>query len=355
MSEIIQIKCPTCGKIIGSEDICGTIIHCPGCHSYKVLSDNRSVLKPVFYKLYPHDDDSLFTKENFYESFVDQNNSEVFNVLKLTGPLRRYYLPMRQISKDGEILQIPLNKRETAEILSLMSVKSLYDPSDKKMFDEGAVRDLVTTDFNPIYSKKKDDQVTFLPIDVSFDEIDASQGVNKNEMTIIRYLPISLLPTNLGTVVATGTGKNFRVVNNSEISYALWEKTRSNETDWNEIKDKVKNGAEKVKNFFSFVIGFVVLAFIIYGVYTVFTTGITIEKVMNGIGIAFISAIGLGLLWFCLVFSYFFFIFLVVGLCLILGPAPLFLYTMLKRKKKSANKGLSNREKNKGKRIFGIP
>jgi len=312
MSRIFQITCATCGKTITSEHIYGSIIYCDGCQSYKVLTNNRSVLKPVFYKIQRFCHDERFYREQILEFLCRNGKPDIFDRMRVTEPLRRYYVPVREICYQTGHFYIPLHEEHNDIFQELFPGNRLVTSSYNQALREELVADMNTTDYRPLYIQEESERIEFLPIDVPIEKTDALYGVSSSEMLIVKYLPVFTLGTNLGKLVCTGTDEAIAVVNwkDFDVHYVGQKESLGKRIVWRLGQLGVAAGF------------LTVLGAIGFGIYKVFTIGISsfgsflmgILKVIGFALFAIIVAIEAGLL--------------LAGLFAIVAPIPIFLFCL---------------------------
>lgn len=205
MSKIVQILCPSCGNTIKSDCIHGSIVYCKGCHSYKVISGSGNMLQTVFYKIYHHPTKGLDTNKQLFDFFANIGDCKIFDKLEVELPIRRYYLPVREIYNNGRRFHISLNEIDSQFLDPFITDGVLDGTIVGSIINRREEADLISTDFKPIYIPKPVDKTTFLPIDVDMRKLDTLYGVDNKELTIVKYLPISVLDTNMGTVISSGS------------------------------------------------------------------------------------------------------------------------------------------------------
>lgn len=265
MREIIQIKCPSCGNVIGSEHIHGSIIYCERCNKNYVFVDS-GMLSPVFYKIYPHSEKAVDINKQFLDYFANINVIDIFSYLVVKESVRRYYVPMREVRVGNRHFFVVLNNTDCGFLEAVCNNGEIEAADIRKGLHEARVANLTIADYKHIYEQKKEDRVEFLPIDVEIKKVDALYGINSNEITVVKYMPVSVLDTNVGTVIAVGDDEVFTVVNSQEI-----------------IKDAKSFSEEKAKNklpikeFFTTICGIAVVTLIAYAIYEFFTFGWTFD------------------------------------------------------------------------------
>lgn len=325
MNHVIQIKCPSCGVVITPDNIHGTIAHCGSCKSYSVLKNNQKLIKNVFYKLNKFDTDINELKKTLVEEMLEWNEEKLFKRLKLTNDIKRFYLPVREIQQGGQKKLIPLNE-EYKSIDTFFLYEDEIQNWMKSSFMEKDFTDLKTFDFKPLYVQKKEDKINFLPIDVSLDRIDALYDQQKSNILIIKYLPLTVIPTNVGEMVALGH-KELKIINKPTIL--------------NKIKDLKKENEEKkynVRSIIGGVIFLIILGGIVSAIYKILTMGITTDGFMTFI----FNAIGYFLLgiWAALWIGLY-----AIGAIIIFVPPLLFLLNMISFQRNHSEDNMSEKER----------
>lgn len=330
MSELIQVKCPSCGAIISTDNIHGTISYCEYCKTYSVLDNHRSILKCVFYKIQPFSTSINEYNKGLVPALSQIGEGDIYDYLKLCSPVQRFYLPVREIRNGNKIQVIPLNSKYRTLDLSAISSGLINNTG---AIQQRLFQDLKTTDYNPLYIKAKKERVEFIPIDESIDKIDALYNANKDDMLIIKYLPLSVTQSNMGQIIAIGD-TNPVVINEYSIKEGL-EICRNNV------------GENKRKRFAPMrsIIGLICIAGLIAAVYKIFTTGITPGGVFSTV----FSIIGILLfaLWSVIWIGLY-----VIGAFLIFVPPIYFIWNMFKFKMPDIN--LKKTPIDKGYEIFEI-
>lgn len=332
MSKIVQILCPSCGNTIKSDCIHGSIVYCKGCHSYKVMSGSGNMLQPAFYKIYHHPAKGLDTNKPLFDLFANIGDYKIFDKLEVELPVRRYYLPVREICNNGRRFHVCLNEIDSQFLDPFIADGVLDGTLVSSIINRREEADLVSTDLKPIYLPKTVDKTTFLPINVDMRKLDAFYGVDHKELTIVKYLPISVLDTNMGTVISSGS----TILNKEQIIANV-----------NESIEKHKKSRRKFRDILSIVgnlsIGIIILLFI----YKILTIGISISGAVKAI----FAAIMLFLLgvW-CIIWLGLYF----VGAAILFAPIILlafFAINMLYSQKEVSDQ---KPDMKKGERIFNL-
>lgn len=338
--KILQIKCGTCGHIITSEHIHGSIIYCTSCHSYKVLYDNRSLLKPVFYKIVRFQPEERYYREMLLKFFCEHGHKKIFDCLEVIQPLRRYYIPVREIiTEDGNHLYVSLNNERSELVEKLFSKDNRISVSMlSQAIREEITSDLTVNDYRPVYTLDRKDQIEILPIDVSNGKIDALYNVNSEQMLIVKYLPVFILDTNLCQILCIGSDENYSIANRDEVLKAINPEKK---------QSVLKKCWRSIQDWGVMLFGLGVLLSLGYGVYKFFTVGFdSVESFFGTLFKIIFTALGavFMVLWACLWLSLY-----VLGFALIFGPVYMFLYCIFYRE----NSGNSPNEK-KGRKIMNL-
>lgn len=318
MTELHQIMCHTCGNVIDSRFIRGTIVYCDSCRSYRVLAGNRSVMKPVFYRIVKFPDFDTAR----YEEFVRKYVGSVGEGKKPTGAVSKISKMINR--EDGGKEAVTKTGRKLLKGLKVQSVKMYYMPTRELGDGEGRFYVPVTTErkeiFAPLFKEEKlptepaldrpnaEDldvsyqyktsrsfqgiQVDFLPVNVSLDKVDALYGADKNSIQVIKYLPIVEVATNYGTFTLFAVGDEPRLINKKEIDKQLSEAVYKQ----NSMKRYVANA-----------IALLVFAAFIYGCYSVYqsidqyiTDGSLGENFLSILGtlLFIVLAVIMAMVWF---------------------------------------------------------
>lgn len=332
MNKIIQIKCQSCGSTIKSDDIHGSIVYCKGCHSYKILSESSQTLQPAFYKIYHHPENVSDTNIHIYNFFNGIGDPKVFDNLEVTVATRRYYIPIREILRDGNRHYICLNEKDCSFLEPFIRDNALDKSIVERIIDRRVEADLVSRDLKPIYRPKPENQATFLPIDVDLRRIDAIYEVDHTVISVVKYLPVSVIETNMGVIVSSGP-----VIFNREQIMA----------NVKECLEKKKESKRKFKETMSALGTLSVIAVVILFLYKLLTMGITVSGFFNAI-LATVGLVFIGIwaiIWLGL--------YLIGGVILF---APIILITIFAVNflKSSEKKSANISESEKGKRLFKI-
>lgn len=278
MISIIQVTCPSCGATIGPDDIHGTIVYCPKCKSYRVLANNRDVLKPVFNKIQRHIGNIIDYKNQMVNLIWKAGGQGVFEEVKPVSAFRRFYLPVREIYNGEKKTILCLNEYD--DILHNTPLNGEIPPYITNMLNESDFSDLLSIDFKPIFVKEEEDKIDFLSTDTPIDKIDILYDVKKTEMIVIKYLPITTVDTTIGRLFAIGTNHIFLI--NPQVISNHMEK----------VREKKIEKIDKWTIIWLVVIVAILIALCI-GIYKFLTMGISFSDFLMGIIAGIVYAIGI--------------------------------------------------------------
>lgn len=288
-NKILHIQCSSCGHTIRSEHINGSIVYCAVCHSWKVLEKNSSSLHPVFYKIIRFEHDRRYYLQLLLDYICKNGDEKVFNKMKVTKELRRFYMPVREIGTGSNRCYVPLNISDEKLNQYLFENGKLPVGRYGEAFSEADTKNLNMNDSKPIYAVSESEKIDFLPINVSLEKLDAMYDVNREEMLVVKYLPVFMLETNKCNFICVGANEKFHVVNQEEVNKAI----KPIRQKWyKRLHLDLVGGALGCTGILILVGGIIAL------VYTLFTSGHFWDILLKIIGYGFLAvwcAIWLGL------------------------------------------------------------
>lgn len=235
-TNVISIKC-SCGVPIDSENVIGSMVYCEACDSYKIISGCKILDNAAIYKINRFKSDSRECRQYLLDFLYQNGEKTLFDRLEVYG-MKRYYVPVREIGEGEHRKLIQLNETNKS-VADLMFKTPVINMADIRMsISEEDASSLNFIDQRPIYQQKKEDQVELLPIDVPMLKLNYIYNLDKTE-TIIRYLPVFILETNLCNITCVGVDENYIVLNKKEVieiiikneSPTLWERIKSTAVD----------------------------------------------------------------------------------------------------------------------------
>ena len=332
MNSIIQVICPSCGATLGPDHIYGSIIYCPKCMSYKVLSNNRDVLKPIFYKIHRHIDSIISYKRKFVNAIWESGGKGVFEHVRPISEFRRFYLPVREIYNRNGKITISLNEYD--DILYNSPLKGEISSYVTESLKESDFTDLRTTDYKPLFIRNKESKIEFLPVEIPMDKIDVLYDVDPSEqLTVIKFLPITTVDTTIGRLYAIGTD-NLKLINPMIIRSYM-----------DSIKESGPSTKERIIAYCWMLLAVSVLSIACFCIYKFLTMGITFSDFVLGVvksfGYAFIAV------W-CVIWLMLY----ATAAIMIFGP-PFYIIKVLYMHIKDLKRHSVN-DLNKGYKIFGV-
>ena len=275
----IQIKCG-CGTTIRSENVMGSMVYCHACNSYNIITNNKLFATAVTYKITRFEGKARDCRQVLFNYFYEHGDRELFNEMTRFS-LERYYVPVREIGTGDKRQFIQLNESDSYVSVCLFPKSSVLEYSKiKSALPDSKTRDLNLADHRPLYEQRETEKVRFLPIDSSMSKIDCLYDLS-HDQAIVRYLPVFILKTNLIDIVCIGTVESdnddsFVILNKKEVDSVIGDKKIP------PLTTRIKNWL--IDNVLAFA-GIALIIAAIYGVYKLFTIGVTarfiFELVMN--------------------------------------------------------------------------
>ncbi len=314
MKDIIRISCDSCGATIGSSDIYGSIVHCPGCHSYKIISDSVGTLKPVFYRISRFSGTANLCTERLMKRIAEICTAAAIKKLKPGTSVKRLYIPVREYGIGVRRYYIPLND-ERKDLISVIF------PNGKRYTNNIPIKeqdfsDLSVIDYRPVYEQIECDKIEMLPANVPVAKVDAMNGVEPGEMLVVKYLPVFTLGTFYGTLVCIGTESDFEIQNDEILKESI-----EDVVNW---KNKILKKIYSVPMILMYV-GCAMIIIII--LLDIIKNGFSISHIINALLMAVV-------IFFGAVFGVIIAAIIVIFSLACFAPIPLFLYCLFKPIKK---------------------
>lgn len=265
----LQIRC-CCGTTIMSDNILGSMVYCHACDSYNIITNSKLFASAVTYKITRFEGNARNFRKVLFNYFYEHGDKALFSEMT-SFSLERYYVPVREVGSGDKRFFVQLNETDSYLSATLFPTSPVINYSlVKNALPDSKTKDLNLTDHQPLYAQREAEKVRFLPIDISMSKIDSLYDLS-GESAIVRYLPVFILKTNLVDIVCIGTVEsddddNFVILNKDEVDKIIGDK-------------KIPPLAIRVKTWLKDnILDLVGVAFVIsvvYGVYKLFTIGIT--------------------------------------------------------------------------------